>query len=130
VLVGGAGSDHLTGGTGINLLIADGGADVLTAGPKSDLLIGGSTDFDANVAALSAIMAEWTSSDSYTTKVARLMGTQSGGANGTTVLTSATVHNNNLASTLTGGAGLDWFWSSNMDVINAKRTSETVTSIT
>lgn len=94
----------------MNLLIAGSGTDVLVGGANQDLLIGGSTNYDQNVAALNAIMAEWTSADSYALKLKYLMGTQSGGQNGTTLLTKTTVRNNTHVNTLTGGQGLDWFW--------------------
>ncbi len=110
VLVGGSGKDNLTGGTGINLLIAGTGTAALKAGTQSDLLIGGSTAYDSDIAALAAIMAEWTSSDSYATRIARLTGSEGGGANGSTLLTTTTVLNNHHANTLSGGSGLDWFW--------------------
>ena len=63
---------------GPNLLIGGSGADTLIAGSGDDLLIAGTTAFDANEAALAAIMAEWTSGRDYATRVANLSGTGSG----------------------------------------------------
>src|SRR5262249_1691352 len=61
ILQGGADNDVLLGGSSRNLLIGGLGADQLTGNGGSDILIGGRTAFDANDAALAAIMAEWTS---------------------------------------------------------------------
>jgi hypothetical protein len=74
VLIGGAGNDTLNGGNGRDLLIGGDGADNLTASGsnQSTILIAGTTSFDANAAALNAIMAEWTSSHDYTTRVNNL----------------------------------------------------------
>ncbi len=135
VLVGGWGNDSLVAGAGKDLLIAAGGADTLM-GKNNDLMIGGSTIYDNNVAALNAIMAEWTSLDSYALKIARLTGTSKGGKNGSTLLTvagtSATVQNNGKASTLSGTTVGDWFFASAMDTITTPRPpprTETVTMI-
>jgi Ca2+-binding RTX toxin-like protein len=131
VLVGGTGKDKLVAGPGSNLLIAGSGASSLIGGSGQDLLIGGTTSFNNNMTALAAIMAEWTSADDYATKIARLTGSQGGGANGSTVLTNATVQNSGKASTLTGGAGVDWFWKSALDVVTDVNNggTETVTAI-
>jgi hypothetical protein len=131
VLVGGTGKDKLVAGSGSNLLIAGSGASSLIGGSGQDLLIGGTTSFNNNMTALAAIMAEWTSADDYATKIARLTGTQSGGANGSTLLTNATVQNSGKANTLTGGAGVDWFWKSALDVVTDVNNggAETVTAI-
>ena len=71
VLVGGSGNDVLMGGTGKNLLIAGGGADNVVGGTNQDLIIGGSTTYDNNLTALAAIMAEWTSADTYAVRIKR-----------------------------------------------------------
>src|SRR5204863_4203025 len=83
VLVGGAGNDTLLGGSGRDLLIGGAGADTLRAGGGGALLIGGTTDYDANVAALLAVMKEWGRTDvDYNTRVKHLSGTLAGGLNG------------------------------------------------
>jgi hypothetical protein len=65
LLVGDANANVLTGGTGRNVVIGGTGPDTLDAsGASSDnILIGGTTDFDTNLAALDAIFAEWTRTD-------------------------------------------------------------------
>lgn len=112
ILVGGSGGATITGGTGANVLIAGTGGATITGGAKQDLIIGGSTNFDHDFTALDKIMAEWgTTTIAYATRIKHLMGTLAGGFNGTTKLTTSTVHNNvPNVNVLTGGGGQDWFW--------------------
>jgi hypothetical protein len=117
VLVGGGGTDKLVGGSGHGVLIAGAGAATITGGNNQDLIIGGTTNYDANVAALTAILTEWASANTYAVKVKHLTGTLRGGKNGNILLTTSTVTNNGQASTLTGGKGQDWFWSSAQDTV-------------
>jgi hypothetical protein len=65
LLVGDANANVLVGGTGRNVLIGGKGADALDAHLSVDdnILIGGTTDWDMNLAALEAIMAEWDRTD-------------------------------------------------------------------
>jgi hypothetical protein len=118
ILVGGAGNDTLYGGDGRNLLIGGTGSDLLYGGSGDDLLIGGTTSFDANVAALQAILTEWGRADAdYNTRVNHLNGSLTGGWNGAIVLNSATVQDDGISDTLYGLAGMDWFFANaNMDV--------------
>jgi Ca2+-binding RTX toxin-like protein len=115
VLIGGAGNDVLIGGSGRAVLIGGAGSDQLIGGAGEDLLIGGTTAFDANEAALAAILAEWSSGRDYATRVANLSGTGSGPRlNGDTLLTAsgpgATVFDDGDRDVLSGGTGLDWFF--------------------
>ncbi len=110
ILLGEAGADNLRGGAGRDLLIGGLGADLLNGNAGDDLLIGGTTLIDADLAALDAVMAEWTRSDAvYRNRAARLKGA-AGGRNGTRFLTGATVHDDAAADTLLGGVGTDWFF--------------------
>lgn len=65
MLVGDANANVFIGGTGRNVLIGGAGADTLdaTLSKGDNILIGGFTDWDKNIAALDAIMAEWTRTD-------------------------------------------------------------------
>ena len=63
VLLGGAGDDFLAGDSGRDLLIGGTGADRILGNAGDDILIAGTTDFDANEAALALIMQEWTRID-------------------------------------------------------------------
>jgi ELWxxDGT repeat protein len=112
VLVGGPGNDTLYGGSARNLLIGGAGADTLNAGGAGDILIGGTTSYNADTAvnrtALDYIMAEWGCSDSYSTRIKKLQ--NGGGLNGSYLLNSTTVSDDNATDVLNGGAGLDWFF--------------------
>ncbi len=119
VLLGGGGNDTLIGGKGRNVLIGGAGSDQLVAGPGDDILIGGSTVWDANDAALCAIMDEWSRTDAdYGTRIADLRAAG--------LLTSTTVLDDGAVDTLTGGAGMDWFWAGVADVLNGRRGNEVV----
>src|SRR5262249_50252415 len=63
VLEGGAGHDSLKAGGGRDLLVGGLGADALQGNADNDILIGCTTDYDANLAALNAVMAEWGRTD-------------------------------------------------------------------
>ena len=118
-------------GSGRNLLIGGLGADTLHAGSAGDILIGGYTAYDSNVTALASIMAEWDSADSYTTRVNKL--TNGGGLNGSYVLNSTTVHDDNTTDVLYGGSGLDWFFAhiakKNGDQVKNRTSGEVLTGI-
>jgi hypothetical protein len=138
VLQGGGGGNILFGGLGRDLLIAGSGGSQLHAGSGDDLLIGGTTDYDLTsramtydkkLAALEAILAEWGSADSYTTRVNDLL--FGGGSNGQCLLNASTVHDNGQVDTLFGatGSALDWFLAGLTDVVKHKQTGEVQTTI-
>jgi Ca2+-binding RTX toxin-like protein len=127
VLVGGGGTDRLLGGQGRDILIGGSGQATLNAGSGGDILIGGTTDYDNNAAALAAVLAEWSRTDiDYTTRIAHLNGSMSGGLNGSYLLNTGTVHGNGLADNLYGGPGMDWYFAGIMDVISNKTAGEMV----
>lgn len=124
VLLGGAGDDLLVGGSNRDLLIGGTGADKIVGNESDDILIAGVTAFDANDAALAAVMAEWTSGRSYADRVRNLRGESAGRASAFTLRANgevylavagnaagraATVNDDGDADTLTGDQGLDWF---------------------
>ncbi len=115
ILWGGGGLDVLLGGTGRDLLIGGAGADRLVGGSGPDLLVAGTTLFDANHAALCAIMAEWSSERSFEARAANLGGTGSGPRlNGNYFLTTdgpnQTVFDDAAVDVLTGAADRDLFF--------------------
>jgi len=114
LLLGGDGSDTLAGGTGRDVLIGGLGRDRLSGGIDDDLLVGGTTDFDANLPALTAISREWGRADAdYATRIAHLRGTTPSGLNDPFFLTAGafgTVHDDASSDTLSGDAGRDWFF--------------------
>jgi len=116
VLVGGGGADTLIGGTARNVLIAGSGHSTvyssqlgIPVGSNSgSLLIAGSTAFDKNDSALSAIMQEWGSSDAYATRISKLrtgVGTPAAALNSSTIHPTAHVVDQLYASP----GGYDWF---------------------
>jgi PKD domain/RTX calcium-binding nonapeptide repeat (4 copies) len=111
VLEGGAGDDTLHAGGGRDMLVGGVGADVLHGADGDDILIGGTTDFENNLVALDAILAEWGSADTdYATRIAHLSGTLGGDQNGPWFLNTNTVHDDGAVDELGGGSGLDWFF--------------------
>jgi Ca2+-binding RTX toxin-like protein len=130
VLVGDTGNDLLNGGAGRDLLIGGTGVDTLVGSSGEDLLISGSTAFDADGAALQAILAEWTSGRTYEQRLANLTGTANSTfaarSNGNFFLlpnygprnagNQATVFDDTSIDTLTGGdpsradSDRDWFF--------------------
>ena len=121
IAMGGAGRDTLDGGEGRDVLIGGAGVDVVSGGDGEDILIGGTSTLSGNTAALNAVMAEWTDlTKSYADRVLHLSSGGAGSANGTTRLNRATVRNDsNAADSLNGNAGLDWFFQSANDVLDA-----------
>jgi hemolysin type calcium-binding protein len=119
-LVGGDGDDDLEGGDARNVLIGGRGEDRLKGKAGDDLLIGGLTFFDEDLAALSAIMAEWSSGRDYAARVANVRGDASSPyfsaarANGNVFLKSqgpqASVFDDGQRDKLAGSAGRDWFF--------------------
>jgi len=108
--VGDAQANRLVGGGGRDILIGGAGADSLVGGNGDDLLIAGKTAFDGSASALNNLMAEWQRPISLATRIQHLTRAKSGGANGATVLTAATVSDDAGApDSLQGGAGNDWF---------------------
>jgi hypothetical protein len=115
VLIGGAGNDTLSGGGGSDLLIGSGGHDVLMGNGGGDILIAGITAYDNNLAALAAIMNEWTRTDvDYATRVNDLVFGSAGGRNGSYLLNANTVQADGSVDQITGGGGSDCYFASGL----------------
>jgi hypothetical protein len=113
ILIGGDGDDLLSGDQGRDLLIGGNGADRIVGNADEDVLIAGWTAYDANDAALLALMIEWTSGARYGTRVANI--TNGTGSTGGYRLVGddgpqQTVFNDNEVDQLTGSQGQDWFF--------------------
>jgi hypothetical protein len=130
-LIGGVGNDTITDtGSGSNILIGDAGSNTLV-GNGQDILIGGPTLYDkdtpASIAALDAILAEWTSNDPYATRIAKITaGVGPGGAwalNGSTCLVKRTA---DVLSDGTPAIKANWFIVEPSDKVT-KKANETVT---
>ena len=108
VLLGGDGKDDLAAGLGRSILIGGNGSDKLKGSNADDILIGGSAAHDANEAALLAILGEWTSRRSFSTRMKNLaVGV---GSNHQYRLKAIdTVFDDQASDSLVGGAGSDWF---------------------
>jgi Ca2+-binding RTX toxin-like protein len=123
IVLGEAGNDLLSGNLGRDLLIGGAGRDYLSGHGDDDVLIGGRTRHDANDLALRAILAEWTSARTYSQRVANLRGTPNpqlaNRLNGNSFLVSgATVFDDGVADSLSGGTAADWFFADPLDVVS------------
>jgi Ca2+-binding RTX toxin-like protein len=113
ILIGGAGTNIITGGSGRNLLIGGKGQSTITGGAADDILIAGTTTYDANETALMAILKEWQRADrDYAQRISDLRTGGAGTFNGSyKLIWGTTVLDNDTApAKLTGGSGLDWFF--------------------
>jgi Ca2+-binding RTX toxin-like protein len=116
ILIGGPSTDThndtITGGSGRSILIGGKGNDAVKGGSGDDIVVGGYTSYDnssaANDLALEAILGEWTSGDSYSTRITKIKAGV--GTMHAKLVSGTTVHDDGNASTLTGGAGTDWFF--------------------
>jgi hypothetical protein len=145
LIVGDASPSKLTGGTARNILIGGAGQSTLDAsrGTSDNILIGGTTDWDTNLAALEAILAEWDRTDlGFNDRRSDLLNGANGQClaplnvvNGQLILltpatnrtsSNGTVHANAFADTLIGSTASDpatgkrvhnWFLYSLNDVI-------------
>jgi len=122
--VGGDGNDRLWGGIGNDLLIGGAGNDTLYGEGHDDIVVANSTTYDNNEVALMAILQEWSSSHSYSTRVNNIR--NGGGNNGAFALNSGTVLDDGTPDTLWGNGGQDWFLIGVKDKIRDKASSELV----
>ena len=125
--MGGAGNDVLNGGPGYNILVGGSGNDTLNGASiagNGAILIGGllSSQYftegqpltPAQISALGAVMAQWTSAgtghSTFANLTPRVQALLNGGLiNGVNLLNTQTVINDGAADVLKGDAGNDWF---------------------
>jgi Ca2+-binding RTX toxin-like protein len=99
VLSGGDGDDKLDGGDDRDLLLGGNGADELKGGRGEDLLIGGTIKFTGTeLAAVNAIMATWTGTADFVTRMGTLTNATTG------ALASTNIGNDGFNDKLTGRA--------------------------
>jgi uncharacterized protein (TIGR03118 family) len=122
ILVGGPGNDVLTGGPGRDILIGGDGRDFLFGVGADDILIAGRTAHDTNPAALQQILTVWTSTASYTDRVAAIRA----GTGGVPKLDATTVFDDGVRDDLFGGPGVDWFFTGPGDRTHGKKAPEQV----
>jgi uncharacterized repeat protein (TIGR01451 family) len=114
MIVGGPGTNYISGGSGRNLLIGggggNGGLNYIMGTTGDNIEISGTTSYDANQAALCAIVKEWDSGDSYSVRVQKI--TQTGlNVNGSTVvLNSSTIQQAAAREYLFGGSGQNLYF--------------------
>jgi Ca2+-binding RTX toxin-like protein len=127
ILIGGSGTNTITGGSGRSILIADKGAGTVKGGTGDDIVIGGYTNYDAssvaNDLALEAILAEWQSADSYTTRISKI---KAGLPGGYKLVWGTTVYDNGKVDTLTGGGGMNWFFTGANDKVTDYQSGEQI----
>lgn len=107
-LFGGPGADTLGGGAGRNLLVGGTGADSLAGGDDEDIVAGDDVSFWANEVAIADVLDEWLDAGEYVSRVSHLSG-ETGGQNGTTFLSAATIVVDNVSDSLLGADGRDWY---------------------
>jgi hypothetical protein len=138
ILIGGAGTVTINGGAGRSILIAEEGAGNINGGSGSDILIGAKTSYDTssltNDIALEAILTEWQSGNSYSTRVSNIKNGL-GLTAGNKLRWGYEVTDNNAANVLTGfptpdppisNQVGDWFFAGAGDVIKKKESYEVV----
>jgi hypothetical protein len=119
LIVGNANASVLQGGTGRSLIIGGAAADAIYGGGGDSLLIGGTTDYDTNLAALDAIMAEWTRTDLGFDQRVNDIRMGGGSLAGTGYhLDSTTVHADPLTDQIWGGSGRNWFFAASPSEID------------
>jgi Ca2+-binding RTX toxin-like protein len=119
ILVGGAGNDQIIAGNARNLIIGGTGSDQLIGSSVDDILVASATGYDNDRTALNAIMDEWRSSGSFTTRKNHLL--NGGGLNGTYRFNNPEVNDDGSADQLIGSSGQDLFIisASNDQVVDA-----------
>lgn len=121
ILLGDGGGDSLDGGGGKDILIGGNGKDLLAGAGGADILIGSSTTHDANNEALSAILSEWNSSNSYNKRTANLRdgsGTGTGLNGGFYLAAGSTVLDDGKVDEIEGGSSRDWYFAAADDVLS------------
>jgi Ca2+-binding RTX toxin-like protein len=106
ILLGGFGNDSLSAGNDRDVVIGGRGSDTLNGNNDDDILIGSATVYDNSVAGLTAVLAAWTDTFDYDTRVAMLEDENFA----QTLQSELTVFDDSLSDWLTGAAGQDWFF--------------------
>ena len=127
ILLGGLGDDSLHGGNDRDILIGGEGTDKLYGEGGDDILLGGTTDHDDNAAALVAILTEWTSGNSYETRVANIRDGL-GQSDGFSLSSDVTAFDDGVVDELFGGGNQDWFFNfgAENDKLKDKKSTELV----
>ncbi len=120
ILLGGAGEDLMVAGPGRNLLIGGAGRDILIGdhpgrgrgrSQGGSILVAGATKYDANDAALHAIMSEWASQRSRFVRARNLLDGRGSRhrLNGSVFLNAKAIRSDHTVNTLVGHNRYNWF---------------------
>ena len=123
-LTGNSLGNTLVGGDGFNKFYGLGGNDILIGGMAGDelygmegddILIAGPTAIDTDVAKLNTLRAEWVSANTYSARTINILT----GVGSPAVFLRAKINvlNDGVFDLLTGGSGLDWYFSAFDDEI-------------
>ncbi len=125
VLVGQSGNDQLFGGVGRDILIGGLGQDLIMGDAGDDILVAGRTSADNNPASLTALRTEWTSGNSYASRITNL---RTGVGNPVVSLKARknVVNDAGEDDTLTGGTGSDWYFRALDDSLTDLFAGETI----
>jgi hypothetical protein len=128
VLDGGTGNDELIGGLGRDILVGGSGSDQLNSQSGDDILIGGlflGEDLtEVRHAALLTVAGEWSSGDSFAARIAALSS-----------YLAPRVTDDGVTDYLTGAAGSDWYFAHTsgtpnaIDALNGANGQDVVTPI-
>jgi uncharacterized delta-60 repeat protein len=111
IVVGGDGDDQLAGGAGNDFLVGGFGADLLSGLTGDDILVSGTATVASSTDSLRQVLTAWepTTPGIYADLRSRLVVTDDPAA----------------TDTLTGGDGIDWFWSADgLDVLDQEAGEE------
>jgi Ca2+-binding RTX toxin-like protein len=131
VLLGGGGGDSLSGGTGRDLLIGGTGADTLRGGAREDILFGGKISYynesskSLNIAALKAVLQEWTSDTGYSLRIFDLTNIPSPPT--ARIRPNTFADDSNAVDLLFGEEDQDWFITRTGDFVEDEQSDETIT---
>lgn len=125
ILVGSSGDDQLLGGNGRDLLTGGLGLDTLDGGAEDDILIAGRTNSDASITRLTDLRTEWTSANSYATRIVNLRAGV-GASNASLKATINVLNDAGEDDVLTGGTGIDWYFRALDDAITDLFAAETI----
>src|SRR5262249_51229125 len=133
ILIGGAGVDTITGGSGRSILIGGAGNDALTDGSGEDILIGGSVGFGANQqAGLEAVLTEWQPTAASPAQRGSNLRAGVGPGSAYQLVWRTTVLDDGASNTLRGSpasTALDWFFTNlgtGADIVPYLSSSDTI----
>jgi hypothetical protein len=110
------------------LLIGGRGADNLAGGADDDILISGSLISSGDLAGLNALRQAWSGTGTFAARQALLIGGVVHPAGGTISLKASEIISDGLLDTLSGDAGIDWFFASTAEKEKPKVTTGDVTT--